>query len=149
MSTVADILRQKGPDVVTVTPDTTVLDTAKRMNEKRIGSVVVVGGSAREGGLTAVGMFTERDILTRVVSEERDPRSTRVGQVMTTPVICCGPATTLDELRGVMRSKRIRHVPVVEDSVLRGMVSIGDLNTAEAETLTQTIQVLEEFIHRA
>lgn len=154
MSTVAEILRLKGFEVVTVRPETTVLDAAREMNLRRIGALVVVDerggeGDGAPGGLRqVVGMFTERDVLLRVVAAERDPRTTRVGDVMTPHVVYCSRRTPLTELKQLMRHRRIRHIPVLDDSQLVGMISIGDLNALETESLMQTITVLEEYITR-
>lgn len=166
MSTVADILRLKGFEVVTVPPEATVLEAAREMNLRRIGALVVVEdpdtggrlGAAAAGATGAegrgrpmrhvVGIITERDVLTRVVAAERDARRTLVREVMTTPVVYCSRRTPLTELKHLMRHRRIRHVPVIDEGELLGMVSIGDLNAMETESLMQTITVLEEYITR-
>lgn len=142
MSTVANLLRGKGGQVVTVEPEATVLQAARLMNTHRIGSLVVV-----EGG-RPVGIFTERDLLTRVVAAEKSPSATRVRDVMTDRVLTCTPDTALDAVRHTIRSERVRHVPVVEDGRLCGMVSIGDLNTAEVKVLCETISYLEQYTYR-
>jgi CBS domain-containing protein len=142
MSSVANILAVKGAHVDSIGPTASVLDAALLMNEKKIGSLVVMD----EGLL--VGMITERDLLQRVVAQRRDPVETLVHDVMTTEVVCCRPYTTLDEARGVMKNRRIRHLPVMdEDNRLMGMVSIGDLNAHLAHDQEMTIHVLEEYIH--
>lgn len=143
MSTVSDILARKGTDVVTISDGQTVLDAARLMNDRRIGSVVVQTGG------TLAGILSERDILTRVVAAIRDPRSTLVREVMTSPVESCTPNTDLNDLRALMRDKRIRHVPVLDRGVLRGMVSIGDLNAHESERMSVTVESLEAYISRA
>jgi CBS domain-containing protein len=140
MHSVAELLRHKGAAVQTIGPDRTVLEAAREMNLHRIGSLIVV----HDGRV--VGIVTERDILTRVVAAERAPSATKVSDVMTAQVMVCGPSTGLDELRAIMRERRIRHVPVVAEGRLAGMVSIGDLNTAETRNLTQTISYLEAYI---
>ena len=142
MHTVADILASKATpaDVETIGPDESVLDAARHMNERHIGALMV-----REKDALA-GIVTERDILTKLVAGKRDPEQTRVRDIMTDRVVCCTPSTTLDELRNVMREKRIRHMPVLDGTKLVGMVSIGDLNFAENTTLNETIRYLEEFL---
>ena len=92
------------------------------------------------------GIFTERDVLRRVVAEQRDPATTKLADVMTSPVACAAPHTTLDEIRQVMRERRIRHVPVVNAKRVLGMISIGDLNKAEREVQVETIRYLEQYI---
>jgi len=112
------------------------------MNEHKIGSLVVLDEER------VVGIFTERDVLERVVGEQRDPTSTHVGDVMTTEVVCCTAKTTIDEARGAMKNRRIRHMPLVdEDGHLQGMISIGDLNAYEASNQENTIYMLQEYIY--
>src|SRR5262245_24443076 len=108
MATVNDILADKGSQVFTTGKSATVLEAALVMNEHRIGALVVL-----EDGRVA-GMFTERDVLRRVVAERRDPVATPVAEVMTHEVVVCTPATPLEEARGVMKNRRIRHLPVVD-----------------------------------
>jgi CBS domain-containing protein len=142
MATVRDILAVKGPTVQSIGPGASVLDAALLMNEHKIGSLVVM-----EGG-ELVGIITERDLLQRVVAERRDPAETRVRDVMNAEVVCCRTWTPLDEARGVMKNRRIRHLPVVdEDRHLLGMISIGDLNAHQAHDHEHTIHVLQEYIH--
>jgi CBS domain-containing protein len=140
MYSVSELLRSKGGAVHSTAPDRSVLDAARDMNQHRIGALLVI-----EDGRLA-GIITERDILTRVVAAEKPPAATAVRDVMTAQVLVCEPCTGLDELRSLMRQRRIRHVPVVADGRLQGMVSIGDLNTAEAQNLSQTISYLEAYI---
>lgn len=137
-----DLLRSKSDRCVAwVSPDTTALDAAKRMNEKRIGSLVVLD---HRGELC--GIITERDILTRVVAAERAPEGTLVREVMTPGVLTCERETRLKELKRLMTEQRVRHVPVVEDKRVVGIISIGDLNAAEQVEMVQTIQYLEQWI---
>lgn len=150
MPTAADALKRKAQanpqadDVVVISPDATVLDAAKTMNAQRIGALPVVD---QQGAL--VGMFTERDVLTRVVAAEKPPQQTLVRDVMTTSVFACPPQTPLTEVRQVMREKRIRHMPIVEGGRLLGMLSIGDLNAEDARQMTQTITYLEQYMYTA
>lgn len=115
------------------------------MNEHRIGCVVV---TPEDDAGRIVGILTERDILTRLVAAERDPVRTRVRDIMTTDVRRCSPDTPTDELRAMMQRERIRHVPVCEASGLCGLVSIGDINALEAESLSATIVAMEAYITR-
>ena len=142
MSTVVHLLRQKGNDVHTIAPSRTVLEAAREMNLRRIGSLVVV-----DERLAPLGIITERDILTRIVAAAKDPATTSVGEAMTSRVIKCSTGTPIEELRAVMRRERIRHVPVVEDQRVCGMVSIGDLNTAEVKVMHETIKYFEQYIY--
>ena len=140
MQRVRELLEHKGGVVYTTTPDATALAAAKAMNTHRIGALVVV-----DGGRLA-GIVSERDLLTRVVAAERSPSATRVGQVMTPEPLTCGRDALIDEVRTMMRDHRVRHVPVLEQGELVGLVSIGDLNAAEARNLTETIGFLEAYI---
>ena len=140
MNKVHEVLHEKGRQVHITTPQATALAAAQMMNDHRVGSLVVM-----EGGRIA-GIVTERDMLTRVIAAQRDPVRTRVADVMTRDVHMCSPQTDLDELRSLMRERRVRHIPVVHDGALAGIVSIGDLNAAEAKSMSQTIGFLEAYI---
>lgn len=142
MATVQEILRGKGGQVLSIGPQASVLDAAQLMNEHKIGSLVVMDGGQ------VVGIITERDILQRVVAQRRDPVDSRVQEVMTVEVVCCQPHTTIEEARGVMKNRRIRHLPVLDgDRRLCGLISIGDLNAYANNTQEMTIHVLEEYIY--
>ena len=142
MGTVREILTRKGSQVWSVGKEATVLDAALLMNEHRIGALVVL-----EDGRVA-GMFTERDVLRRVVAEQRDPVRTRVVEVMTDEVICGTLETSVEEARGAMKNRRIRHLPLVDgDRRLLGLISIGDLNAHEATSQEQTIHMLQEYLY--
>lgn len=141
MPTVQSILDKKGSDVATVRHDQTVLEAAKLMNDKHIGAVVVLNGDR------VVGIFTERDILRRVVAAGRRPEEVRVEEVMTSPMACCRRDTKLAEAKGVMTQKRIRHLPVVEDGKLYGMISSGDIMASESADQEATIAYLQEYLY--
>jgi CBS domain-containing protein len=142
MPTVRDVLSSKSPGVQSTSPDATVLDAVNQMNEFKIGALVVMDGDE------VVGMFTERDVLRRVVGDERSPSTTTVGQVMTREVVCCGPDADLDDVSALMKKRRIRHVPVCANGgKLLGMVSIGDVNACNATNQETTIHFLNEYIY--
>jgi CBS domain-containing protein len=142
MSTVRDILAVKGTHVLSIGKDATVLDAAFLMNEHKVGALVVL----HDGSV--VGMFTERDVLRRVVGERRDPVTTCVHEVMTTEVVCCTPDTPLDECRGAMKTRRIRHLPVCDgDRHVQGLISIGDLNAHQASDQEHTIYLMQEYLY--
>jgi len=141
MPTVQDILNQKGNQVASIGRDRTVLEAAQEMNKRRIGSLVVLEGQHVKG------IFTERDILVRVVSESRDPARTTVGQVMTTPVVCCNPETDLDECKSIVTGRRIRHIPVIAGSELVGIITSGDIMARESFERQTTIDSLCEYIN--
>lgn len=145
MATAARILQEKADagvfGVVTIRPEESALDAACRMNAHRIGALIVVSA-----GAGPLGIFTERDLLTRVVAERRDPAATPVAEVMTRELVVCGPEATLDDMRALMRQRRIRHIPIVGGAGLVGVISIGDLNATEARELSDTIVFLEEYM---
>lgn len=142
MAHVYDILADKGHDVHTIDENTPVLLATQIMNDHKIGALVVM----RSGKVT--GMFTERDVLRRVVAEQRDPALTQVGDVMTRKVMCCSADTSMNDARAVMRNKHIRHLPVVgKDGGLVGMVSIGDLNSWSIADGEATIHYMSEYIY--
>lgn len=142
MGHVFDLLADKGCYVHAACQSETVLAATQLMNEHRIGAVVVMNGEK------PVGMFTERDVLRRVVAEQRDPSGTMVGDVMSRKVICCTGQTTLDEARSIMRTQRIRHLPVVgAEGQIIGMISIGDLNAWSIADGEATIHYMSEYIY--
>ena len=148
MHTVSQVMARKQAngkaEVATITPDEPVLLAAKKMNDRRIGALVVCND---EGGVE--GIITERDLLQRVVAAERCPKETTTREVMTSELLMCGLRTQLDEARELMRDQRIRHLPIVENGALIGMVSMGDLNAAESENLAETVSHLESYIRSA
>ncbi len=141
MKKVKDILAKKGSEVISIAEQDSALEAARRMNERRIGSVVVTRGEQ------VVGLFTERDILTRIVAKGRDAAGTPVSEVMTSPVACCVRDTTLEECKGVMTDKHIRHLPVVEEGKLLGLVTSGDVMAFEATEREHTIEYLYEYLY--
>jgi CBS domain-containing protein len=121
-NTLEAVLANKGPAIHYVVPEAKVIAAVRTMNQERIGAVLVcVSGEM-------VGIFTERDVLCRVVDEGRDPTATKVVEVMTSEVVAVRPTTLVEEAMAVITEKRIRHLPVVDnDGLLRGLVSSGDL----------------------
>ena len=140
MPTVQDILNHKGREVATIQREVSVVDAAREMNQRRIGSLVVVNGAE------VVGIFTERDILVRVVAESLDPNRVTVGEVMTTPVMCCSPDTDVGECKSIATNYRVRHIPVVEAGVLVGLITSGDIMARESVEREVTIESLCEYI---
>lgn len=137
---VHELIGRNPGEVRTIEGSASVLDAARVMNRHKIGALVVTDhGQVR-------GILTERDVMTRVVAEAKAPAHTAVESVMTSPVLTCEPNSKLSEARRVMREKRIRHLPVAEGGRLAGMISIGDLNMADQETLVETIRTMEVYI---
>ena len=137
---IRDILRRKGEEVYSVGPLATVIDAVHTMNDQHVGSVLVC-----EGGFP-VGVFSERDVLVRVVAAHRDPRQTLVRDVMTTRLYTASPDYTLLEVMRLMTDRRCRHVPVMEGELLIGLVSIGDLTKATQYNLRQEVRELSTYI---
>ena len=140
MPCVRDILTRKGSDVISISAAESVLKASQLMNDRGIGGVVVTDPTG------VVGIFTERDILRRVVAERRDPATTPVGDVMTAPVTTCQPETSLEALGALMTERRIRHLPVLDDSGLCGVVTSGDLLAYQVADQEVTIEHLNRYV---
>ena len=136
--TVLDVVKRKGSNVVRVAQDSTVLDAARIMMEGRIGGVLVVDADDN-----VVGIFTERDVLRRVVAEERVASETVISDVMSRELVTVTCKTLLDACGALMTERRIRHLPVMEDGQLHGIITPGDLmafRLAEQESLVQSLE---------
>ena len=146
---ICNVLDRKGRNVETVVPETTVFDAVARMNECRIGSVLVAD-VYREGlPFRAIGIFTERDVLVRVIARGLDPKTTRVVDVMTRDPVTIDAAATIAEAMRVITDRRCRHLPVVDATGLCGLISIGDLTKWLVRDHERTIADLQDFIQRA
>lgn len=141
MPTAKDILEKRTQPVATITEDATVMEAAKIMSDRHIGSLVVIRDDR------VIGIFSERDVLNRVVAQHKDPVVVHVKDVMSTPVACCKASSKLTECRSVMTEKRIRHLPVVEDGKLLGMISSGDIMALEHREQQQTIEYMQDYMH--
>ena len=115
------VLQHKGAQVHSVSPTETVLEAVRAMNDARVGALLVMDGTR------VVGIFTERDVLGRVVGQGRDPTATKVADVMTVEVVTVRPETTVEEAMAVITAHRCRHLPVMDGGKLDGLVSSGDL----------------------
>jgi CBS domain-containing protein len=118
----------------------TVIDAVNVMNDHHVGSVLVIEGDF------PVGVFSERDVLVRVVASHRDPRQTLVRDVMTTRLHTATPDDTLLDVMRLMTERRCRHVPVMEGETLLGLVSIGDITKATQHNLRQEVRELSSYI---
>ena len=116
-----DVLKNKGDNVLFISPDQTVGDAVSLMDEKRIGALLVMEGDS------LIGIFTERDVLRRVVAAGREVASTKVGEVMTREIVTVKSSLHIEDAMAVLTEKHCRHLPVVEDGRVEGVVSIGDL----------------------
>lgn len=123
LSKVSDVLdlKPKKSTIHSVSPSDIVFDTVREMNQHKVGAVVVVENER------VVGIFTERDVLVRIVAADLDPHATLVSQVMTPDPICVTRSELANDVMIVAREKRCRHFPIVEDDRLMGLISIGDL----------------------
>jgi len=140
VTSVADILRAKVGDVIRIDGDATVFDAVKVMVEANVGALLVSDGDE------TVGIFTERDYLRRIAVEGRRSRTTLVRDVMSAPVICVTPETSLDECMALMSDRRIRHAPVIDGGRLVGMISIGDLVKFQSALQSFEIRYLKDYI---
>ena len=148
MPKVRDLLARKSARgvptaVVSIDPESTVLAAAQLMTARGIGGLLVL-----EGGQLA-GIFTERDILRRVVGGQRDPAATRVREVMTTPVLTVTPETSVAECRALYTGRRIRHLPVVGAEGLCGVVTSGDVLAFESDEQRAAIEHLEGYVYNS
>ncbi len=144
MSTILTILQCKvNCPLAFIRPDATVLEATQLMNAQKIGSVLVMTGDR------LLGIFTERDVLQRVVAEMRPAATTLVWDVMTADVICCGPNEDIDDVGDLMRSHRIRHVPIKDAlGIVIGLISIGDINAYRVKSFETSLQQVEDYMHR-
>ncbi|MBD3167494.1 CBS domain-containing protein [bacterium] len=137
-----DILKQKGDRIVSVNPGTTVYDAVQTMVENKVGAVLVV-----QDGNKPVGIFTERDNLRITVKDDCDPENETVDQHMTSENLVVGlPSDTVEEAMKVMNDRRVRHLPVVEDGKLIGLVSMGDVVRWTAEKFQSQVHYLKDYI---
>ena len=140
METIRQILGKKGNQIFSVTPGTTVYDTLKLMADKNIGAVLVLD----EGKL--VGIMSERDYARKVILKGKFSKETPVNEIMSSKVICIDPDQTIINTKAVMIQKRIRHLPVMEDDKLVGIISIGDVVNAVLEENSFMIDQLATYI---
>lgn len=138
--TVRELLRDKSGEVWTTTPETTVYDAIRLMGEKNVGALVVVDQGE------VVGVLSERDYSRKVVLRGRTSRDTKVDEILSRPAVTVRRREGIEKCMELMTSKRIRHLPVVEDGELIGLVSMGDLVRWVMETQSQTIQQLHGYI---
>lgn len=141
METVAEILADKGASVFGVRPGATVLDAVDEMCRRHVGAVLVCDEEGRPRG-----MFSERDLMQRVVLKRRDPAATRVDEVMTLEVAAVDRDTSVHEAMAIMTQRRCRHLPVMVDGHVVGMISIGDLVRLASRHQEYEIRMLQDYI---
>lgn len=140
MKLVKHLLDSKGTEIISITEEASVLDAIKMMAERSIGSLLVMEGGELKG------IVTERDYARKVIVKGRSSKSTQVGEIMTTDVCTATTQQTVNDCMTVMTERRIRHLPVVEDGEVLGLISIGDLVQAIIADQQEEIQQLEQYI---
>jgi len=143
MTTVRNILQTKGPEIWSVEPETPVMAALKIMDEKNIGALVVARGGS------VLGILSERDYARKLVLKGRSSSDATVQDLMTSSVITVTPEQSMDQCMDLMTSKRIRHLPVVENDKLIGLISIGDVVKAVISEKEFLIKQLENYISGA
>jgi CBS domain-containing protein len=141
MKTVRQLLELKRYSVISVSPDTSVFDALKLMAEKEIGAVLVVDQERLEG------IFSERDYARKVVLHGKASKDTLVREIMTDKVVCVRPTQTIEDCMGLMTDKRIRHLPVLDNNNVVGVISIGDVVKEMLSEQEYVIKQLESYIH--
>jgi len=140
MQKIGKLLETKGRQLWSVGPDTSVYDAIELMAVKGIGALVVLNGG------DVVGMLSERDYARKVILKGRSSRETRVSEIMTAPVIFTDTGRSVEECMELMTRRRIRHLPVLENGELAGLVSIGDLVKTIIDEQKFMIEQLESYI---
>jgi CBS domain-containing protein len=137
---ISAILDRKGPAVHAVSSTYTIADAVDEMNRHRIGSIVVLEGNR------LAGIFTERDVLRRVVGADLNPKIMRVADVMTKDLITISPETTVEETMEIFAEKRCRHLPVIANNEMVGLISIGDISRWVADAHRAEAEHLKNYI---
>ena len=140
MKTVRDLLAGKSSELWSIGPDATVYDAIALMSERGIGAVLVLDGAK------LVGILSERDYARRVILKGKASRETRVREIMTTELVTVTHERTIDDCMQLMTTSRIRHLPVIEQGALVGILSIGDIVKAMMSEREAQIEQLESYI---
>jgi len=138
---VTDILNAKGTEVIATGPTETVAVTARLLNDRRIGAVLV-----RDGEDNVIGVISERDIIRGIAVNGADALDMMVRDLMTSEVVSCKPTDTISEVMRVMTTHRFRHLPAMEDGTLKGMISIGDVVKYRLEETETEARALRDYV---
>ncbi len=139
---VADLLKDKGKSVITITPDEPVFSAMGKLIENQIGSLVVIDAEKK-----LVGIISERDIMRAAYSDFDTLKSKQVSQLMSTNIIIAIPEDDIDYIMGIMTQNRIRHVPIVTKDGIIGIISIGDIVKYQLEEFQVKNRYLEEYMY--
>ncbi|MGB7288360.1 MAG: CBS domain-containing protein [Salaquimonas sp.] len=139
--TVAAILSNKGGSVVTATPTTTLQEISATLTQHKIGAIVTV-----EPDGSVCGIASERDVVRQIADKGPDALSMPVSSCMTKTVIACKTSDTIDHVMGIMSTKKFRHMPVIEDGKLLGIISIGDVVKRKIESAEREAEELKQYI---
>lgn len=140
MRSVQQLLEEKPQQVLSIQPQATVFDALMLMAEKDVGALVVLEGEK------LVGIFSERDYARKIILFGKSSRETSVGEIMTAKVVCVRPEQMVDECMALMTQKRVRHLPVLSEKKVVGIISIGDVVRAMLQDQQHTIEQLEQYI---
>jgi CBS domain-containing protein len=140
MTFVTDVLKRKGRDVFTVSCDLTVYDALQEMADKNVGALMVVDAD------NLVGVFSERDYARKIILHGKASKDTLVKEIMSSEVFCVGPDQTIEQCMQLMTEKRVRHLPVLDEGRLAGVISIGDVVKTIISEQEFAIQQLEQYI---
>jgi len=138
--TVASVLKRKGSEVWSIAPTQTVYEAIETMAEKGVGALLVISGGK------LAGIISERDYARKVILKGKSSKATPVDEIMTSPVIFVAPDQGVEECMGIMTKNRIRHLPVMKNQTVLGVVSIGDLVKWVVSEQEETIEHLQNFI---
>ena len=139
----SDILDQKSKGVIQVDSDCIVAVAARKMRDDKVGGLMVVENN------TLVGIFTERDLMSRVVAEGLDPEKVQVSEVMTSSIATVPPETSVSVAANLMSQNRIRHLPVLQDGKLYGVISAGDILAWKLREQEFTLHQLEDYLFKS
>lgn len=140
MRNVQQLLENKPYRLLTITPTASVLDALRVMAEKEIGALMVLDGEK------LAGIFSERDYARKIILFGKSSHDTAVSEIMTTSVVCVGPEQSADECMALMTGRRVRHLPVLSDDKVVGVISIGDVVKEVIDDQKRTIEQLEQYI---